>query len=343
MNKASLKNPGAAPGAAMSPSAAHDFRNFVLIAGAGRSGTTLLAKLLDSSPDVLYRHEPDRGVRGDLPYLPRREEYASYAAATRRYLGVLLERRDAQTIGSVPLFEKAYRGRLGSPAYRVLFYGAKALEGLRLPVTVPDLVRSGHQPIRLVKSVSSVARLPMIAAAIEHGRFLHIVRHPCGVIASRKKGQELGKMQTNVFLKSAFSAPEAAQYPYTFDDMASRSPEEQMAFQWMVHNDKAYRELASDERYRLVVYERLCTRLDAELQAAFEHAGIPWGAQTEAYARRLQGLQSSAGGYFSLERPLTSALYRWREQMPKEQIERVVEIVSHSAVGRHVLETATED
>ena len=31
----------------------------VLVAGAGRSGTTWLGKLLDASPNVLYKHEPD--------------------------------------------------------------------------------------------------------------------------------------------------------------------------------------------------------------------------------------------------------------------------------------------
>jgi len=31
----------------------------ILVSGSPRSGTTWLAKLLDSHPDVLYRHEPD--------------------------------------------------------------------------------------------------------------------------------------------------------------------------------------------------------------------------------------------------------------------------------------------
>ena len=34
----------------------------ILIVGAPRSGTTWLAKILDSHPDVLYRHEPDEVV-----------------------------------------------------------------------------------------------------------------------------------------------------------------------------------------------------------------------------------------------------------------------------------------
>lgn len=41
----------------------------VLILGAPRSGTSWLAKMFDSHPDVLYRHEPDTVRRAeDLPW-----------------------------------------------------------------------------------------------------------------------------------------------------------------------------------------------------------------------------------------------------------------------------------
>ena len=36
----------------------------ILILGAPRSGTTWLAKIIDSHPDVLYRHEPDAAIPG---------------------------------------------------------------------------------------------------------------------------------------------------------------------------------------------------------------------------------------------------------------------------------------
>ncbi len=42
----------------------------ILILGAPRSGTTWLAKIIDSHPDVLYRHEPDETLPGPSPLTP---------------------------------------------------------------------------------------------------------------------------------------------------------------------------------------------------------------------------------------------------------------------------------
>jgi sulfotransferase family protein len=42
----------------------------ILILGAPRSGTTWLAKIVDSHPDVLYRHEPDATLPGPSPMTP---------------------------------------------------------------------------------------------------------------------------------------------------------------------------------------------------------------------------------------------------------------------------------
>src|ERR1700712_3636289 len=42
----------------------------ILVMGAPRSGTTWLAKIIDSHPDVLYRHEPDAMLPGPSPLTP---------------------------------------------------------------------------------------------------------------------------------------------------------------------------------------------------------------------------------------------------------------------------------
>ena len=62
-------------------------RNPVFVIGGARSGTTFLAKLLDSHPDVLYRHEPDSVlVNTDIPFVPRHDEVQRFVEPAGRYL-----------------------------------------------------------------------------------------------------------------------------------------------------------------------------------------------------------------------------------------------------------------
>ena len=62
-------------------------RDPVFRVGGARSGTTFLAKFLDSHPDVLYRYESDLVLANrEIPFLPRRKELETFLAPARRYL-----------------------------------------------------------------------------------------------------------------------------------------------------------------------------------------------------------------------------------------------------------------
>src|SRR5271163_3219560 len=79
----------------------------LLILGAPRSGTSWLAKIFDSHPDVLYRHEPDSVLRTwDLPWMCPREEVDKYVGAARAYMRRLIETATLKTAGSLPIFPK---------------------------------------------------------------------------------------------------------------------------------------------------------------------------------------------------------------------------------------------
>ena len=57
----SVRDRSAWPPAGVAPDA---LASLILVVGAPRSGTTWLAKIIDSHPDVLYRHEPDETLPG---------------------------------------------------------------------------------------------------------------------------------------------------------------------------------------------------------------------------------------------------------------------------------------
>src|SRR5580692_7916394 len=81
----------------------------VLLLGAPRSGTSWLAKIFDSHPDVLYRHEPDTVVRTwDLPWMCPRDQVDAYVDQARVYVRQLIETATLKTAGSRPMFAKRF-------------------------------------------------------------------------------------------------------------------------------------------------------------------------------------------------------------------------------------------
>jgi len=62
----------------------------ILILGSGRSGTTFLAKLFDSHPEVIYRHEPDSIIISkNIPFQPKFDDSIHYTPETQAYINKL--------------------------------------------------------------------------------------------------------------------------------------------------------------------------------------------------------------------------------------------------------------
>src|ERR1700760_3806926 len=87
----------------------------ILILGAPRSGTSWLAKIIDSHPDVLYRHEPDTVLRNEvLPWMCGPDDIVKYRGEAESYLRQLIDVATLKSAGSLPIFRKRYQGALAS-------------------------------------------------------------------------------------------------------------------------------------------------------------------------------------------------------------------------------------
>ncbi|MEO0425288.1 MAG: sulfotransferase [Pseudomonadota bacterium] len=304
--------------------------------GSGRSGTTLLAKLLDASPQTLYRHEPDKLRKcPELPFLPEPEEYARLEAPARRYLLELTRPAVPSVSGKRPHFRKDFRSPMAEHAKNALLAPLSAAErfGLRLPV--PDLAR-GDGFFYLIKSVSSVCRVPMFAAASAPTKFIHIVRHPGAVLASLLRGIEQQLMNRDMFIHEIARMSNAKAFDIPVDRLDALSYEEQAAYTWMVQNDKSERELGANPNYLLVSYEDICLNTVDRVQDMCEFIGIDLHEQIRTFIDEMNG--SGEGGYFSVAKNPLGSISRWEEQLPAEIAERIETIVQQSAVGRFALE-----
>ena len=111
-------------------------------------------------------------------------------------------------------------------------FAAKAWEKSPLPTphdpTVPDMSETNRSSCYyVIKSVNSLCRTALFAASV--CRFIHLMRHPCGVVALYIRGAGIKLMPMDTCLEILFQLPEATGCPYTLEDMAARTLEEQLA------------------------------------------------------------------------------------------------------------------
>jgi hypothetical protein len=311
-----------------------------MLLGLGRSGTTFLAKLIDSAPEVLYRHEPDAVLPTDLPAYIAEDDLEPHLAKAKAYVLAMADCRHWRAADHLPIFKKAYRGAAADAAYRLLVLSTKIARRCRLQrwETLPDLAhRDGCGRLRLIKSVSALGRARLFAEAVPGLVVIHIVRHPCAVYASLRVGIEQGVMGARVALKPLFAQPESAKYPLRLKDMEGAPFEQQVAYRWMLANDKAAADMTGFPTYLQIRYEDLCTHVDQVARQVFGHLGLTAGAQTQRFIDEIRSTRSNGArpaGYFRVQRPITSALDKWRTQLDAPAVDRIREIVSHSPLGR---------
>ncbi len=306
----------------------------LIILGSGRSGTTWLAKMSDSHPDAAYLHEPDSVLRNHkLPFLPDRTALDVHKSEAAAYLTALQKVRTPKAVAHLPHFPKSYRTGTRACLRRITANISKAVTKLPLGaeqrLSLPDLFDDKKAPSALVmKSVNSLCRMALFERAHPTARFIHIIRHPGGVIASLLRSRPVGTDMAHAYLPSVFALPEVAHYPVSYDDMASRPLCDQLAFSWMVHNDKASLDMAGSDRYRPIIYEDLCTDVSNRLSALFTFADIDWQSNVEAFIQSLQKNKNNHPSYFDIMRPPTASMNRWRQKLTANQIASIQDITS---------------
>lgn len=314
----------------------------VLILGFPRSGTTWLAKIFDTSPRVLYRHEPDSVCPSmDVPVVPSADEASSLVPAAGAYLSQLANVRHVKASGSLPLFDKDFRSPQAKRIRHALIVASKALAkggsrvGVELNLQVPDLVAREHssEVLRVIKSVDSLSRAFTFSLAAPSLKILHIVRHPCACIASLLRGAKLNLISQNVFLNTQVKLSEASGNPVTHDELEKLTREQQLASLWMLLNQKVMAEMSNSPNYRLVVYEELCADPIGVVNELFEFSGVPYSEQTDNFLMRGKVAPASAAGYFDVVQNSDTASMKWKKELAAEQIEKIMTVVSNSEPG----------
>ncbi len=323
---------------------AKNLRSPILIFGLPRSGTTWLAKLFDSHPDTLYRHEPDIELREDrLPYACRPEDWPSHRALAQKYFARLLGTRTVRNAGPPPSFAKSFRNSHAQMLRAASTFALRA--AARVPgvgevfrhIPVSDFIatrkRSAVRPI--LKSVSAEGRVGLFAEALPESRIVFLIRHPCGQIASRLRGILLGRMGMPVKPGEAVeftSLDQAKSHNLTAEKFDAMAPLEQLAWYWVILNEKAIADLAGRASARVLRYEDLCVNPVTTTQELFSFAGLDWPRQTEDFIAESTSYKGFYR-YFGVRRNSPETADRWRTTLSPDEQERILAVVRRSAAA----------
>jgi hypothetical protein len=329
-----LSHADAGPGRRTSAATLDPTNTAIFVLGAPRSGTTWLAKILDSHPDVLYRHEPDEVI----PHDP--------TADSVRMLQAWAAARTLRTSAKRPFFPKSFL----SPSHALLrsavahtLSGASRLPGAarRLAhIPIPDFI-SGERAhnLRIALKLVNWDATPL-ARVLPESRHLFILRHPCGQIASAIRGIAQGRFgqKSEAGAEAYDNAEHAAAFAATRGvdarAFAALPVPAKLAWGWLAFNEPALAGLEHLHNVRLVVYEALCANPETIARDLFAFAGLSWHPQTEAFLTHSSN-HDGKSGYFEVLRSSAAAANQWRESMPPDDQRAVYDVVRHSRLACH--------
>jgi Sulfotransferase domain len=309
-------------------------RNLILLLGSPRSGTTWLAKILDSHRDVVFRHEPLGKIRSErwsnLMHQIQKGDGSFGQAERESFLEEML---------------------LGHPdCIRPPFF---AKQWQRLPHvfsmavwTITQATNMGHEPLRrafmpdrnshydfVFKQVDWMTHAENVVRALKP-QLIIIIRHPCGVISSYLRGQGLGVMpQSNRNSWLDYNGTFCDRFGIDRQTILEIDDCEFLAVEWVCQNLVYLECMQMSEQSRIVVYERLCSNPITEVESLFEFLGWDVDKQTRRF------LESSTrdnvwrnwlprkSNYFKIKKDSMRVSATWRTELTAQQQEKVMGIV----------------
>ncbi|WP_321389742.1 sulfotransferase [Emcibacter sp.] len=315
----------------------------IFLIGSPRSGTTWVAKIFDSHPDVLYRHEPDSVVvTEEVPFFPKSEEIEKLIPATRDYFTRLWDVRQLKSAGSLPVFPKSYFSAFMN-AFRAKFLFMLKVIGavahrLSLPsdVKVPAVSRrkmAKGKIVPVMKSVNSNCRTGLVARAFPEGKVVHILRHPCGYVSSQLRGRKLKLMENVVFYEEVAAMPLSKERGWTVEKLKEMSLEEQLACTWVSFNEKVMKDIEGLENCYDLVYEDLCDDPIGVTRKLYAFCGLSYNDQTDAFLQSSLNYSGSNEKYHQTVRDPKTAAEKWKKELDADQISKIRNIVSGTIAG----------
>lgn len=308
--------------------------NLILVVGAPRSGTTWLAKILDSHPDTVYRHEPDEIIQP-----PDTLDSSNIMPL----LNAWALDRSLRTTTKRPFFRKSWQGPTRRVMRRALAYGLMAAG--RLPganqklrsITLSDMGDTS-QARPLIKTVRWCEGVGTVARLLPGSRSLVILRNPYGQVHSVMRGAEQRRFELRdegtMPLDQVRAMACAASYGIDEASFLALPDAAKYAWGWVAFNEALERTITDLPNVRTVLYEDLCARPTQVARDILKFVGLPWNAQTADFVSRSSS-HAGDSGYYDVFQNAMEAASRWRTQLSPSDQAAIRAVLAYTPLARH--------
>jgi Sulfotransferase family len=313
----------------------------ILLAGAGRSGTTWLGKLMDASPSVFYKHEPDNVEKLSIfALVPSRLDLIvdndGYCPAFQDALERTFWQHGLMFLASPELANDFLR----SGPWKVVNLALRGIKkmGFAQEPTLklrPWMFRRSVDEVSLViKSVVSNMRLAWVHQHFPEIKQVLIIRHPGGYLNSWLNGKrdhgwsKFGKKGRLNQAIIPLARPEHEKY---LDSYENGTDFERELIYWIIANETPLLQLGEKSGLMTVVYEDLCENPQKIMSQVYEHCEIPFLTSTQEFIEQTTSRQED--GFHSVFKDPRVAAEKWRSELSQEQIEIVERYLAGSILA----------
>ena len=143
--------------------------------------------------------------------------------------------------------------------------------------------------------------------------------------------QALGKFECPLPIEDLLATNQAVRHGLTADRVRDMPALERFAWHWALLNERAVEDLRDAPNARTVRYEDLAADPCGTARDLFAFAGLGWHPQAEAFIRRSTG-HRGPGRYHQVLRDTNSVVNRWREDLSRDEVRRIADVVRQTSV-----------
>ncbi len=325
--------------------------DLTLVCGFSRSGTTWLAKILETVTSVKLVSEPDKRSNRHLKFSKVIHSCEPDNVGMKQLYRLAMQelmRIEDFNLNSVPLFKKTYYN-VPFFCYRSLFYFFKIVNKVLNPfsakcIFLPFSITKKDKIDVVWKSVSQSTNINFLRSTFPGIRFVYILRNPYDSIGSAlrkdtmaidgKDERRLRERKHTSFLKD--------NHEYSKAKISSLSEVQKRTLLWRVETETAISQGQNHDDFYFLLYEDLAQNTMEEISSLFAWLGWPVSDTTVEFIKRSTGIKEKSVleqifsfSYFGVFRKKNQLHINSSKDMQKEVVEDIRSIVKDSFLMKY--------